>query len=207
MTRPNAKRHQKSVPLRFSKPGSSVRSLSSGTSSRRSGVRRLFVARKLPPTMCVGTADRAAVTFCRAPRPRAAGTACFSTTVHGVVGKHSGAQQMPRREFSVKTKMLATARSHGHCEGCTAPLVPGHRHYDHIVPDQLGGEPTLENCQVLCTACHSVKTAKQDIPAIAKAKRREVSHLGAKAPSRNPMPGGKNTPWKIKMNPRRIVPR
>jgi hypothetical protein len=32
--------------------------------------------------------------------------------------------------------------------------------------------------------------------AIPLAKRREAKHLGGKAPSRNPIPGGRNTPWK-----------
>ena len=35
---------------------------------------------------------------------------------------------------------------------------------------------------MLCEPCHSVKTAKQDVPAIAKAKRREAKHIGATMP-------------------------
>ena len=35
----------------------------------------------------------------------------------------------------------------------------------------MGGEPTLENCEVLCVNCDSEQTYKKDIPAIAKSKR------------------------------------
>jgi 5-methylcytosine-specific restriction endonuclease McrA len=73
-------------------------------------------------------------------------------------------------------------------------------HYDHIVPDGLGGEPVLENCAVLCWPCHADKTAAQDVPQIAKAKRQHVKAIGAKPPSRNPLPGSKNSKWKKKMD-------
>jgi 5-methylcytosine-specific restriction protein A len=46
----------------------------------------------------------------------------------------------------------------------------------------MGGEPTLENLQVICVACDAPKTYGQDIPQIAKAKRRQARHLGIKKP-------------------------
>lgn len=95
-----------------------------------------------------------------------------------------------RREFSAKVKVEAFKRAGGNCEGCTVRLSVGKFAYDHIIPDQLGGEPTIENCRVLCSACHGVKTFTADVPAIAKAKRREAKHLGAKRTSR-PMPGSR----------------
>ena len=102
---------------------------------------------------------------------------------------------MSRREFSRRVKAQAFLRCGGHCEGCTARLTPGRIEYDHLVPDSLGGEPTLENCRVTCTACHRVKTG-DDAGNLARALRREAKHIGAKAPSRNPIPGGRATPWK-----------
>lgn len=107
---------------------------------------------------------------------------------------------MSRREFPAKVKIAAFQRADGKCESCGAFLFPSKTHYDHIVPDALGGEPTLENCSPKCAACHSDKTTKQDLPAIAKAKRREAAHWGAKAPSRTPMPFGRKSPLKRKMN-------
>lgn len=78
---------------------------------------------------------------------------------------------MSRREFSGKTMAEAAVRANGQCEHCTRRLMAGDYHYDHIIPDALGGSPTLDNCQVLCRSCHSVKTTKQDVPRIAKSKR------------------------------------
>jgi len=104
-----------------------------------------------------------------------------------------------RREFTAKVKVAAFQRSQGHCEGCTARLMPGRYAYDHILPDALGGEPTLLNCAVLCSACHDAKTHTGDVPQIAKMKRQRVNHLGARV-SRNPLPCGRSSPWKKTMS-------
>lgn len=105
-----------------------------------------------------------------------------------------------RQEFPRSVKAAAFLRANGRCEDCTARLVPGKFQYDHDLADGLGGLPTLENCTVRCTACHSVKTAKGDVPRIAKMKRVRDKHAGARTPSRTPLPGGKASPWKKKMN-------
>lgn len=85
-----------------------------------------------------------------------------------------------RREFPAKVRVAAFERAKGRCEKCTARLFVGKFIYDHIIPDALGGEPTLENCQVLCSACDDVKTDKNDIPVIAKVKRIRVKHYGGR---------------------------
>jgi 5-methylcytosine-specific restriction protein A len=103
-----------------------------------------------------------------------------------------------RREFSNYTKAQAALRSNGLCEGCGVRLTTGHYHYDHVVPDQLGGEPTLENCAVLCKPCHGEKTAKRDVPAIAKAKRRQRKHLGIK--KRSTFACSRDSKFKKKIN-------
>lgn len=97
---------------------------------------------------------------------------------------------MPRREFSAKTKALAFERAGGNCECCTARLTVGKFHYDHVIPDALGGEPVLSNCMVLCTNCHGAKTHKEDVPRIAKAVRTNRKHIGAVRPKR-PWPSRK----------------
>lgn len=86
---------------------------------------------------------------------------------------------MARREFSRKVKAQAWARCGGRCEKCTAKLFPGKYAYDHDLPDQMGGEPTLENCRVLCDACHDEKTFTVDIPTIRKSDRQRDRHIGA----------------------------
>jgi 5-methylcytosine-specific restriction endonuclease McrA len=92
---------------------------------------------------------------------------------------------MPRKEFSKAVKVAATKRATRdgvtYCEGCGLPAKRWH--YDHDNPDGLTGQPTLENCKLLCLPCHEAKT-KQDVASIAKAKRREARNLGIrKAPT------------------------
>lgn len=96
---------------------------------------------------------------------------------------------MPRTEFSATTKRDARTRANGHCEKCGAPLRDGHIHFDHEIPDALGGDATLENCRCLCRTCHDRKTAIQDIPRIAKAKRQADRAAGIKPRKGRPMPG------------------
>jgi 5-methylcytosine-specific restriction endonuclease McrA len=98
-----------------------------------------------------------------------------------------------RHEFSARTKALAFERCAGHCEGCTRKLLAGDFHYDHEIPDGIGGEAVLENCRVLCRSCHAIKTPK-DITRIAKAKRNRRKAAGIRKPST--MPGSRNSPWK-----------
>jgi 5-methylcytosine-specific restriction protein A len=102
-----------------------------------------------------------------------------------------------RQEFSKAVRLAAWDRAGGRCEGCTRKLFVGDIHYDHRNPDGLTGQPTAANCQVLCRSCHAVKT-KADVANIARAKRREVKHIGIRSTSR-PMPGGKQSRFKIKI--------
>lgn len=92
-----------------------------------------------------------------------------------------------RTEFTKQTKRDAYERSEGLCEGllpsgerCNANLVHKRYHFDHIVPDGIGGDTSLHNCAVLCVECHGEKTAKIDIPIIAKAKRNQDKFRGIK---------------------------
>lgn len=105
---------------------------------------------------------------------------------------------MSRQEFKPKIMAQAALRANGRCEGCTRRLMPGDFHYDHVIPDALGGLPTLENCQVLCRSCHSVKTAKEDVPRIAKAKRNYRKSNGIRKPSR--FPAARTSIWKKRMD-------
>lgn len=85
-----------------------------------------------------------------------------------------------RKEFQKSVRLQAWERSGGHCESCGVKIRPGNGpHYDHRIPDIVGGEPTIENCQVLCRSCHGVKTATKDVPAIAKTKRIRNRHVNA----------------------------
>jgi 5-methylcytosine-specific restriction enzyme A len=107
-----------------------------------------------------------------------------------------------RREFPAEVKRAAYARAAGRCETCTAPLRPGKYTYDHTIPDWMGGEPVLDNCQVLCSSCDHRKTYRRDIPEIAKGKRIHDRHIGIKRQSSRPIPGSRNSPWRKRINGR-----
>jgi 5-methylcytosine-specific restriction enzyme A len=103
-----------------------------------------------------------------------------------------------RGEFPTKVKLAAFQRAAGRCEECTARLVIGKFAYDHRIADAMGGKPTLENCQVLCTACHSTKSVS-DIGRTARAKRQRIRHLGIKKSRTFPkVPDGMTYDWRRK---------
>lgn len=108
---------------------------------------------------------------------------------------------MSRREFPRKVRAEVFLRAGGRCESqeCGAKLKTGEGHYDHILPDALGGEPTADNCQLLCKVCHGAKT-KEDVGRIRKADRQRDKHTGAHKGSSNPLPGSRASKWKRKMN-------
>ena len=64
-----------------------------------------------------------------------------------------------RKEFPGKIRVAAWERSRGLCENCTKRLSPGDVFYEHLVPDGLTGQPTLENCGVYCKTCWATKTS------------------------------------------------
>lgn len=95
-----------------------------------------------------------------------------------------------RREFSRKVRAVVHLRAAGCCEACGARLKLGEGEYDHILPDVLGGEPTAENCKLICRVCHKAKTA-DDIRRIRKADRQRDRHTGAMKAASRPIPGSK----------------
>ena len=106
-----------------------------------------------------------------------------------------------RREFPTKIKVAAFEKCNGKCQKCGVKILSGAQ-YDHVLPDWLGGEPTIENCEVLCSPCHRIKT-KKDVAMIAKAKRVRAKHIGADRP-KSVMPGSKQSKWKRTLDGRTI---
>ena len=107
---------------------------------------------------------------------------------------------MTRREFPAKVRLAAWDRSGGNCEDCGIKIITGQGpEYDHDLPDDLGGEPTLENCVVRCIPCHRVKTREEDIPRITKARR--LRKKAANATARKAiLPGSKASKWRKRMD-------
>jgi protein-arginine kinase activator protein McsA len=90
---------------------------------------------------------------------------------------------MTRREFPAKVRTAvikrATRNDVAYCEKCGA--MAKRFQIDHVRPDGLLGEPTIENAMLICEACYREKNPK-DASVIAQAKRREAKHLGAVKP-------------------------
>ena len=108
-----------------------------------------------------------------------------------------------RREFSLAVRKLAFARccwpdGISKCEGCGIQIRQTPI-YEHVQPDGLGGEPTLENCKVHCRNCADTKTFGDDNPRMAKADRVLKKNFGLTA-KRNPMPGSRASGLRKRMN-------
>ena len=118
---------------------------------------------------------------------------------------------MRRHEFSKETKRAALARSRGRCEarGSTYGFPRGRRcdallkfgvEFDHYpVRAADGGTSDLENCAAICVRCHRWKTARQDLPQLAKGRRIRDKFWNIRDTS-NPIPGGRRTPFKRKLD-------
>lgn len=111
-----------------------------------------------------------------------------------------------RSEFSKRVKVDRFRHAEGRCEHvdatghrCNKFLMSADIFYDHHIADGIGGEPTFDNCRVLCKTHHDEKTRRHDVPRIAKTKRQAERNAGIRKPSR-PMDGSRNSPWKKKMD-------
>ena len=106
-----------------------------------------------------------------------------------------------RQVFSTSFRLNLFLIRKGTCASCYQKIDAGKAwDIDHIIPLALGGTNEPENLQILCKPCHQSKTAKNDIPRIAKTKRLKARHLGARSPSSRPIPGSRRSPWKRKLD-------
>jgi len=112
-----------------------------------------------------------------------------------------------RRRISTRERVDIFHRNDGKCHLCGLRIDAGQAwEVSHDTPLQMGGADEGGNLKPAHAKCHRIHTASVDLPQIAKAKRREAAFRGAKAPSRNPLPAGKKSPWRKKLNGQ-VVPR
>jgi hypothetical protein len=115
-----------------------------------------------------------------------------------------------RNNFTKKTQREALERSNGICEchliphvfavACGRQLGAGNTFFEHVDPDRLSGNASLENCAALTKTCWQIKTATYDLPIIAKTQRIFDFHNGVKDPHRRKLPGGKDDRLKKKIS-------
>jgi len=104
-----------------------------------------------------------------------------------------------RKTISAKTRVALFQKRGGICHICGGKINVGESwDIDHCIPLAMGGEDSEENWELAHSVCHRTKTT-DDVANIAKAKRREIRHLGVKV-SRTPLPFGKGSGLKRKMD-------
>lgn len=70
--------------------------------------------------------------------------------------------------------------------------------FDHVTASINGGQNREGNLQALCDLCHVPKTA-EDVALKSTVARKRSKHLGIAPKSARPLPGGRNSKFKIKV--------
>lgn len=120
-----------------------------------------------------------------------------------------------RANFTKATQREAYARSGGVCEchmlakagipgfqneGCGRPLGIGNTFYEHVNPDAISKDNSIENCATLTKTCWRLKTATYDLPVIAKSDRVQDKARGISDPWRAALPFSRRDALKRKIN-------
>ena len=72
-----------------------------------------------------------------------------------------------------KQKHVLFGRQEGVCNGCKIAFLYPNLTIDHVIPKSRGGTDHLENLQLLCGACNSIKGDREMAYLMAKLKERE----------------------------------
>lgn len=96
---------------------------------------------------------------------------------------------MRRRHIGPRERLAIFHAAGGVCHICSQVIDPVRDAYDieHVIPLAMGGdeESGSDNLQPAHAVCHATKTV-EDFSRIAKAKRVEAKHVGARKP-RSPL--------------------
>lgn len=108
---------------------------------------------------------------------------------------------MSRRHISAKERTRVFMSNRGICHICGLKIDGGHEAWDveHVIPLSMGGDDFGDNLQPAHVKCHKAKT-RADAGHNAKGNRMEQRGIGVKRQSRHPLPGGKSSRWKRKIN-------
>lgn len=107
---------------------------------------------------------------------------------------------MTKRRMSTTRRARIFAAADGLCHIC-GQRIDGTRDLwdaEHVIPIEISGDDSDGNLRPAHRSCHRKKTATEDAPTIAKAKRVHAKHTGAHK-TRNPLPGSKGSGWKQKV--------
>ena len=107
---------------------------------------------------------------------------------------------MKRRTFTAQQNVKFFLAHGGLCNICGGKIDAVREKWEreHVIPLALGGEDDEANMRPAHVKCHRSKT-DQDVSNIARAKRREARHMGAKPKSKWPSrPMGQRFTTKVK---------
>lgn len=115
-----------------------------------------------------------------------------------------------RLEFTAETKRQAYARSNGICEchripwlnrpnGCGVKLTAGNIFHEHINPDNIRRDNSLDNAACLTKTCFREKTDRYDRKIIAKSNHVRDAHIGAIVAPQQVIVGSKASGWRQRM--------
>lgn len=107
-----------------------------------------------------------------------------------------------RKSISTRDRVRIFLLHGGICHMCNTKIDGVRERWEvsHDIPLELGGADDDQNRKPAHYDCHRKHTAEVDIPAIAKSNRIRAKHTGAKAASRNPMPGSRASKYKRRMD-------
>lgn len=104
-----------------------------------------------------------------------------------------------RKSFTDAQRLKIFLAASGKCHLCDRKINEGEPwEVEHRKALGLSGTNDLDNLLPAHVDCHAGKT-RQDVAIMRKADRQGKKHLGLKK-SRNPIPGGRGTKWKRKMD-------
>lgn len=105
------------------------------------------------------------------------------------------------RAMSPRRRMRIWTAHGGVCHICGAKIDGGKERWDvdHVIPLELSGDDSDENLAPVHAACHKAKT-HDDVKSIRKAERMRQRNLGIRRCRKSPIPGGRGSGWKRKLN-------
>lgn len=109
---------------------------------------------------------------------------------------------MTRSRLTTKDRARIFLAADGVCHLCGVKILPERETWEvsHPTPLEMGGADDDTNRRPAHARCHRKQTSEVDIPLIAKTKRIQYRHIGAKAPSRNPLPCGRRSKFRKKIS-------
>jgi 5-methylcytosine-specific restriction endonuclease McrA len=106
-----------------------------------------------------------------------------------------------RRSFTRLQRIDVLHANGGLCHHCGEIINTAREKFEieHVLPIALGGADDFTNTKPIHLHCHRKKT-RDDIRKIAKAKRVKAKFEGGFRPAKHPLPCGRGSPVKKKLN-------